>query len=75
MLEPMALPMESRPPAFRLSCSPTTISGADVPTATNVRPMTILETPRFLAAAAEAWTNRSALQIRALKPMISATNG
>ena len=35
----------------------------------------ILETPRFFAAAAAALTNRSALQMRAQNPPISARNG
>ena len=75
MFEPMALPMANSPVLTMQDWMATMISGADVPTAMNVRPMMIFETPRFLAAAAAALTNRSALQMRAQKPPMRVRKG
>ena len=38
----------SWPISLKHACKATTISGAEVPTATKVRPMMTLETPKFL---------------------------
>jgi len=46
----------------------TSISGAEVPKPTTVRPMTSGETPRLRAVADAPVTNRSALQTNKAKP-------
>ena len=50
----------------------TKISGAEVPSATTVRPMTIGDILKFLEEATEPITNRSALLKRTRKPTSSA---
>jgi hypothetical protein len=50
----------------------TNISGADVPNATIVSPMTRRLTPRLLASPAAPYTKRSAPQTTATKPTMIA---
>ncbi len=68
MLEPMALPMPSPGFPSQAASPETSISGADVPMPTMVRPTTSGETPRLRAVTAAPAMNRSALQVSTTKP-------
>ena len=68
MLEPMAFPIANSPAPDREAVIATRISGADVPKETMVRPTIMGDMPIFLAIDAAPATNRSALQIRTIKP-------
>ena len=70
ILDPMALPIAKIALPSNAAINATTISGADVPSETTVSPMTIFETPRFVAVAAAPDKKRSALQINTAKPTI-----
>ena len=68
MLDPMAFPIASLGAASSDAEIATSISGAEVPIDTIVRPITILETPRLVAVTAAPDTKRSALHTRTIKP-------
>jgi hypothetical protein len=61
MLEPTALPMASPLSPCQAAMAETSISGAEVPKATTVRPITMVEMPRLRARSDAPATNRSAL--------------
>ena len=75
MLDPSALPMARSPAPDVDAMSDTSISGADVPKDTIVKPISIGDMPKFLAVAAAPNTNRSALHTRRISPVISAKIG
>ena len=68
MFEPMALPTASSPDPAIAAVIDTRISGAEVPRDTMVRPMMIGDMPMLSAMEAAPATNRSALQMRMMKP-------
>ncbi len=72
ILEPSALPMDSPPLPCEAATAETTISGAEVPKPTMVRPIISGETPKLRAVAAAPATKRSAPQTRSTKPTIMA---
>ena len=72
MLDPTALPMPISPLPAKDAIAETSISGAEVPNATTVSPMTIRLTPEFAARPAAPYTKRSAPQTTAMKPAIIA---
>ena len=75
MFEPTAFPIPiSRLPAAA-AMPETSISGADVPNATMVSPMTRRLTPKLLASPAAPYTKRSAPQTTAMKPTMTAAMG
>ncbi len=71
----MALPTARSPAPDKPAFIDTKISGADVPKATIVRPMSRVGMPKFAAIAAAPLTKRSALQIRPIKPIKIAKYG
>ena len=75
MLDPMALPTANSGLPSSAANTATRISGAEVPIETTVNPMSILETPRFVANAAAPDKNRSALHTSAIKPSTSSKSG
>ncbi len=72
MFEPMALPTASSGLPSTAAVRATSISGAEVPTETTVRPMSIFGTRKCPAVLAAPERNRSALQRSAMNPMMSA---
>ena len=72
ILEPMALPIASPGASSRAAIVETSISGAEVPKATIVRPINRGDMPRWLAVAEAPSTKRSALQISRIKPIKTA---
>ena len=68
MLDPMALPTAHMALSSSAAIKATTISGAEVPRETTVKPIKMLETPKFVAVAAAPDRNLSALQMRAANP-------
>lgn len=72
MLEPKAFPTASVLAPSRAAMPDTISSGADVPNATMVRPTSIGVMPRLSAVATAPSTNLSALQIKIIKPIITA---
>jgi hypothetical protein len=72
MFDPTAFPMPiARLPAAA-AIPETNISGADVPNATIVSPITKRLTPKLLASPAAPYTKRSAPQTTAMKPTMTA---
>ncbi|GAA0860220.1 hypothetical protein GCM10009114_36560 [Aliiglaciecola litoralis] len=67
-MEPIAFPTAVLGLLFHEAIADTTISGAEDPIATIVSPITIDDTPRFVAKADAPYTNLSALQLRATRP-------
>jgi len=74
MLEPIALPIASPELPCREATADTSISGAEVPKPTIVRPMSSGDTPRLRAVAAAPMTKRSAPQTRSANPAMTAAN-
>ena len=72
LFEPMALPTASSWLPSTDAVRATSISGAEVPTETTVRPMSIFDTPTWFAALAAPDRNLSALHTRVMKPNMSA---
>ena len=72
MFEPMAFPTPIARLPDAAAIPETSISGAEVPKATIVSPITKRLTPKLLASPAAPWTKRSAPQTRAMKPTMIA---
>jgi hypothetical protein len=70
MLEPIAFPTAVLVLPSNEAVAETTISGADEPIATIVRPIIMGEIPIFLASADAPYTKRSALQLSTTRPII-----
>ena len=68
MLEPMALPMAMPGAPSKAAIKETIISGAEVPKATTVRPITSGDTPRLRESPAAPATKRSAPHIKMSRP-------
>ncbi|GLR72851.1 hypothetical protein GCM10007852_37590 [Agaribacter marinus] len=68
MLEPRAFPTAVSVLPARDAVALTTISGAEEPIATIVKPIIMGETPMFLASADAPYTNLSALQLSTNSP-------
>jgi len=68
ILEPMALPMARPGAPSNAAIVETNISGAEVPKATMVRPISIGDIPKWPAVAEAPSTKRSALQMSKPKP-------
>lgn len=75
ILEPSALPMARSPAPDVDAINDTSISGAEVPNDTMVKPISMGDIPKFLAVAAAPKTNLSALQTKSMSPAISAKIG
>ncbi len=73
ILEPTALPTAISPNPLRAAIRETKNSGADVPMATMVRPISMGDMPKLRAVAAELFTKWSALHMRTIRPTISAS--
>lgn len=67
ILEPTTVPIANSSLAFKTDDIPTNISGADVPSATIVKPIVSSLRPSFLAIKDEFSTNLSAPQIKTVK--------
>jgi len=67
-LEPSTLPMLSSSLSWMAARPETTTSGAEVPQATTVSPITRTLTPSLRAISAPAWTSQSPPLIRSAKP-------
>ncbi len=70
MFEPKTLPMAISGTLSIAAIAETTISGADVPNATKVKPITIGLTCNFSAIRAECSINLSELIINMIRPII-----